>query len=338
MMLIAPFKVKPWPFCRDVGFLHRSRRPDLSLPLRWQAQTHRDHCSHRPLPPLRHTVIVGAWWQERTRRQKRRLAAAREEFDSQLDHTSVRSRASSLSPKAQYTNMTAVAFLPPPLDSSHRIPSPSSTTPTLTPSKTGPANAPPAAAPPPRMLPVLQVARLPSTPRDRTVSRSATKPSLSIRPNLVPRHSLLSAIEFRDVVQSLRREANADRSQEIFQSWDPERFLAAHHHHHHSPPPPPPPSHAIRSSQEHLGRSASQQRCFNQNRHRHNRVLSYRSWRGLQRRPRKERLHRLGRRRLTFGAHDSVQPASAPQTQRPPPRSMPPTSRILGGSICPVTP
>jgi sodium/potassium/calcium exchanger 6 len=53
----------------------------------------------------------------------------------------------------------------------------------------------------------------------------------SFRPNLVPRHSLLSAIEFRDVVQSLRKEAASDRSQQIFQSWDPESFLPHHHHH-----------------------------------------------------------------------------------------------------------
>lgn len=48
------------------------------------------------------------------------------------------------------------------------------------------------------------------------------------RPGANPRHSLLGAIEFRDVVRSLRAESNYtdadDRSLEVFQSRDPESF------------------------------------------------------------------------------------------------------------------
>ena len=51
------------------------------------------------------------------------------------------------------------------------------------------------------------------------------------RPGYLPRHSILGAIEFRDVLQNLRKEASSDRSVELFQSRDPDMFLPAHHPH-----------------------------------------------------------------------------------------------------------
>ncbi|GAK68305.1 sodium/calcium exchanger protein [Moesziomyces antarcticus] len=312
MMLIAPFKVKPWPFCRDVGFF--TVAVALTLAFLFDGKLRRIETIALIALYLLYatTVIVGAWWQERTRRQKRRLAAAREEFDSQLDHASVRSRASSLSAQSTIHERDRSRLLAPPsLDSSQRMPSPSEYDPDFDPfenwasqraARSG-ASSPDASRP---------ASRAPSihTPGS-TASRSVTKPSLSIRPNLVPRHSLLSAIEFRDVVQSLRREANADRSQEIFQSWDPERFLAAHHHHH---------QHQHQHQHQHtnslLTRSTSGEAhpsnaAFNQNRHRHNRVLSLGPGVGSSAGLARSASTGSERRRLTFGAHDSVQPASA---------------------------
>ena len=53
----------------------------------------------------------------------------------------------------------------------------------------------------------------------------ATPEGSSRRPKFLPRHSLLGAIEFRDVLRNLRSEASADRSIELFTSHDPEMFL-----------------------------------------------------------------------------------------------------------------
>ncbi len=46
-----------------------------------------------------------------------------------------------------------------------------------------------------------------------------------LRPGYIPRHSILGAIEFRDVLSNLRKEASGDMSVELFQSRDPESFL-----------------------------------------------------------------------------------------------------------------
>jgi sodium/potassium/calcium exchanger 6 len=60
------------------------------------------------------------------------------------------------------------------------------------------------------------------------------------KPVIGARHSLLGAVEFRDVVRSLQQEALVDRSAEIFQSRDPERYLPHQHHHQHATLEVPP--------------------------------------------------------------------------------------------------
>lgn len=79
------------------------------------------------------------------------------------------------------------------------------------------------------------------------------------RPGAIARHSLLGAVEFRDVVRSLQQEALADRSMEVFQSRDPERFL--HHRHHHSGSQlalhPSPPANVVGGARRGHGRIKS---------------------------------------------------------------------------------
>ncbi|KAJ1025934.1 hypothetical protein NDA16_002560 [Ustilago loliicola] len=221
MMLIAPFKVKAWPFCRDVGFF--TVAVALTLTFLFDGKLRRIEtialiCLYVLYAS---TVIIGSWWQERQRRQKRRLAAAREEFDSQADNRSILSRSSGRSARDGAQDLEQSRLL------SQRLPSPSEYDPDFDPFEDWANQRPPrsGASTPDISRPG---SRTPSihTPGSAG-SRAAIKASLNVRPNLVPRHSLLSAIEFRDVVQSLRRDATADRSQEIFQSWDPERFLPA---------------------------------------------------------------------------------------------------------------
>ena len=228
MMLIAPFRVKPWPFCRDVGFF--TIAVAMTLMFLFDGKLKRIETIALICLYLLYaaTVIIGSWWQERQRRRKRRLAAARDEFDSQADNRSLLSH--STLPSGQ--DLEQSRLLPPPsMSTSQRLPSPSEYDPDFDPfedwanqraSHSG-ASTPDASR---------QGSRAPSIHTLASVgSRAGLKAPLSARPNLVPRHSLLSAIEFRDVVLSLRREAIADRSQEIFQSWEPERFLPPHHHH-----------------------------------------------------------------------------------------------------------
>ncbi|KAJ9474318.1 putative cation exchanger [Pseudozyma hubeiensis] len=231
MMLIAPFKVKAWPFCRDVGFF--TVAVALTLAFLFDGKLRRIEtialiCLYVLYAA---TVIVGSWWQERRRKQRRRLEAAREEFDSQADNRSIRSRGSIRSGReGMQTSEHSRLLEPPRFPSTQRPASPSEYDPDFDPFEDwanqrgdqSRASTPDISR---------NGSRAPSvhTPgsANSVVTRKAT---LNVRPNLVPRHSLLSAIEFRDVVQSLRRDAIADRSQEIFQSWDPERFLPHHHH------------------------------------------------------------------------------------------------------------
>ncbi|SAM85724.1 uncharacterized protein UBRO_07033 [Ustilago bromivora] len=227
MILIAPFKVKAWPFCRDVGFF--TVAVALTLTFLFDGKLRRIETIALICLYLLYasTVIIGSWWQERQRRQKRRLAAAREEFDNQADNRSILSRSSGRSARDAVEDLERSRHI------GQRLPSPSEYDPDFDPFEDWANQRPPrsGASTPDISRPG---SRAPSIHMPgSSSSRAAIKASLNVRPNLVPRHSLLSAIEFRDVVQSLRRDATADRSQEIFQSWDPERFLPSNHSHRH---------------------------------------------------------------------------------------------------------
>ncbi|PWY99156.1 hypothetical protein BCV70DRAFT_201368 [Testicularia cyperi] len=238
MMLIAPFRVKPWPFCRDVGFF--TVAVALTLTFLFDGKLRRSEtialiCLYVLYAS---TVIVGSWWQERRRQQKLMIAAAREEYESETDGRSILSRTSVRSTHFDGDNTERSQLLSvPPTFSSQRLASPSEYDPEFDPFENW-ANERAASDTGAHVSRPVTPERTGSTGHHTPAqtpgsagSRPAVRPTLTIRPNLVPRHSLLSAIEFRDVVQSLRRDASADRSQEIFQSWDPERFLPHHHHH-----------------------------------------------------------------------------------------------------------
>uniref|UniRef100_V5GTK5 Sodium/calcium exchanger membrane region domain-containing protein n=1 Tax=Kalmanozyma brasiliensis (strain GHG001) TaxID=1365824 RepID=V5GTK5_KALBG len=295
MMLIAPFKVKAWPFCRDVGFF--TAAVALTLTFLFDGKLRRIEtialiCLYVLYAT---TVIIGSWWQERRRKQKRRLEAAREEYDSQADDRSIISRDTIRSIRAGTQDMERSRLLGLPTSQSlPGLPSPSEYDPNFDPfedwanqtgSRSGAATPelPGGGSRPPSI----------NTPGS-TSSRAAVRATLNVRPNLVPRHSLLSAIEFRDVVQSLRRDAHADRSQEIFQSWDPERFLP-HHHHGHTDT-------SLTRSTSGEGRSNGSPR---QRRGAgHSRVLSLGPAAGVAR----SASTASGHRRKTFGTHDGVMP------------------------------
>lgn len=301
MMLIAPFKVKAWPFCRDVGFF--TAAVALTLTFLFDGKLRRMEtialiCLYVLYAS---TVIIGSWWQERRRKQKRRLEAAREEYDSQADDRSIRSRDTIRSARgAQDLERSRLLGLPT-SQSLPGLPSPSEYDPNFdpfedwanqTPSHSGAATPelPGGGSRPPSI----------NTPGS-TSSRAAVRATLNVRPNLVPRHSLLSAIEFRDVVQSLRRDAHADRSQEIFQSWDPERFLP-HHHHGHAET-------SLTRSTSGEGRSSGSPR---QRRGAgHSRVLSLGPSAGVAR----SASTSSGLRRKTFGTHDGVMPTEESRSQ-----------------------
>ncbi|SNX86521.1 uncharacterized protein MEPE_05230 [Melanopsichium pennsylvanicum] len=303
MMLIAPFKVKPWPFCRDVGFF--TVAVAMTLTFLFDGKLRRIEtilliCLYFFYSV---TVIVGSWWQERRRRQKRRLEAAREEYDSQADNRSIMSRSSGRSGARDVHQSRTLG--PPTMSSSQRLPSPSEYDPDFDPFEDW-ANqrATRSGASTPEASPHENRASSIHTPGS-AASRATLKTPHNLRPNLVPRHSLLSAIEFRDVVQSLRREAIADRSQEIFQSWDPERFLPHHHHHHAN-------SHLSRSISGE-GRAGGNQ--VQRQRAGHSRVLSLGPGVGQGVRLARSASSSSGRRK-TFGAQDGPIYIQAAQASR----------------------
>lgn len=292
MMLIAPFKVKAWPFCRDVGFF--TVAVVLTLTFLFDGKLRRTETIALICLYILYasTVIIGSWWQERQRRQKRRLAAAREEFDSQADNRSILSRNSGRSAQSGAQDLEQSHIL------GQRLPSPSEYDPDFDPFEDWANQRPPRSGASTPDASSHQGSRAPSihTPGSSS-SRAAIKASLNVRPNLVPRHSLLSAIEFRDVVQSLRRDAIADRSQELFQSWDPERFLPSNysqpHHHTHANM-----SRSISGEVRANGSPKQRQRAG------HNRVLSMGPSIGTSAGMGRSASTSSGLRRKTTGAHD----------------------------------
>ncbi|EPQ29583.1 uncharacterized protein PFL1_02802 [Pseudozyma flocculosa PF-1] len=246
MMLIAPFRVKPWPFCRDVGFF--TVAVALILIFLFDGKLRISECITLICLYLVYaaTVILGGWWQERRRQKRLMLAAARTEYDSSIgDASSLRS--SIHSGQHRDVERSQLLSVPGGLGGSPRSGlSPSEYEPDFDPFDAWAGErsqeAPTATATGEQRLdgwvtPDRLHGSGTLTPGGLTpgaaMSRGNSRSQPSNRPGLVPRHSLLSAIEFRDVVHSLRQDATADRSMEIFQSWDPERFLSDRRHHAH---------------------------------------------------------------------------------------------------------
>ncbi|PWN49792.1 hypothetical protein IE53DRAFT_387956 [Violaceomyces palustris] len=234
MMLIAPFRVKAWPFCRDVGFFTVAVALTLAFLLDGKLRLFESFILIGLYVAYATTVIFGGWWQERRRQKRLLIAAARDEYDSRSDTASNRSLAPSSLLNRPHTPYGTVGSAD--LERNHLLSVPSGHSPRqlLSPSEYDPdydpfeawanANATDDRAE------VGTTNSHPASPRMTPAGTPVRGRQSRIRPGVLPRHSLLGAIEFRDVVASLREDSSADRSLEVFQSRDPERFLPHHHH------------------------------------------------------------------------------------------------------------
>lgn len=226
MMLIAPFRVKRYPFLRDVGFF--TVAVSMTMAFLLDGKLRFGECLSLIALYLTYaaTIIVGSWWQERRRRQKLQLASIRSEHsvsagydglsDTEGQAQSVQTHASPL-----LAPMSAIEYEPD-IDPFTQWAAQQDASPSLL---TPHSNASPAHSP--LLLPH-------DPPSNSSASREARLQRF--RAGVLARHSLLGAVEFRDVVRSLRQESAVDRSIEIYQSRDPERFLPHAHSHQHLQP------------------------------------------------------------------------------------------------------
>lgn len=266
MMLIAPFRVKRYPFLRDVGFFTVAVALTMSFLIDGKLRFSECLGLVGLYFAYATTVIVGSWWQQRRRRQRLLLAAARSEYDSRLsspggshsggghltesgdENGGVHSRSmADVEARSPYLTLPTETSLSSATTRGRPV-SPSEYDPDVDPLDLWAAQASqhhngshsnlssqrtsPLASPHVR-------GERPTTASSADSANAAAAISQQqrllgaghrFRPGAIARHSLLGAVEFRDVVRSLQQEALADRSVEVFQSRDPERFL--HHRHH----------------------------------------------------------------------------------------------------------
>ncbi|CEH13334.1 K-dependent Na :Ca2 antiporter [Ceraceosorus bombacis] len=274
MMLIAPFRVKAYPFIRDVGFF--TVAVTMTVAFLFDGHLRFSECiSLMSLYMLyAATVIIGSWFQERRRKQRAAIAAARGEYIQ--SSPSVHSSPFHISPErvseratsegmirghsmrsdlertgnhlavpgaggSPYTSPLSLSEYDPDADPmdvwAQEVRNTGGTsTPTNLSRHASPHGSPrigPSGAPSPGAL---------SASASANLARSQAR----FRAGIAARHSLLGAVEFRDVVRSLQDAAAPDRSVEIFTSRDPERFLPhpAHQHATHRSIRPRPSRHA----------------------------------------------------------------------------------------------
>lgn len=215
MMLIAPFRVKAYPFLRDVGFF--TVAVAMTLTFLFDGKLRFIECVGLICLYVCYatTVIVGSLIEERRRKQRVAMAAARGEYASGSITPSMDGRVTPI-----YTPSHSQPLLHSPVP-----PTPSEYDPDVDPldiwaSQQGHPGS-------------LGSVTANDTPSPIPPSPSVVRAQSRFRPGAAARHSLLGALEFRDVVRSLQAEAAADRSMEIFLSRDPERFLPHPSHHHH---------------------------------------------------------------------------------------------------------
>ncbi|KAG9314841.1 Sodium/calcium exchanger protein-domain-containing protein [Chiua virens] len=193
MCIIRPFKVDPIPFLRDVGFFTVAIAILLFI-LRDGLITAAESIVLIVLYVFyAFTVIVGGWWVSRRERVRRMEATVRAEY---MDEA----------PMQPYSDE-------PPLTSSSSL-----TVPIVSPIPTRRAASAPG-------MPRLQI-QLPPTPHSHTPSPISTPSHLTQMPSF----SLVGAIEFRQVVSSLRSQA-AGSSLNVFDS--PVTPYAGGHYHTH---------------------------------------------------------------------------------------------------------
>ncbi|PWN35148.1 uncharacterized protein FA14DRAFT_38125 [Meira miltonrushii] len=233
MMLIAPFRVKPYPFMRDVGFF--TVAVSMTMAYLMDGKLLFSECLSMIALYILYaaTIIIGSWWQERRRQKRLRMANIRSEhstgeqtYESFSDtegqtHSVQTERSPMLGPfsaveyEPDEDPFTQWADQQDAINNGH-----------LTPYSGMSAT----------HSPLLHPIDLP-TASSNGGGNTANSRLLRFRAGVLARHSLLGAVEFRDVVRSLQQESSADRSMEIFQSRDPERYLPhpQHSHFHQSP-------------------------------------------------------------------------------------------------------
>lgn len=228
MMLIAPFRVKPYPFMRDVGFF--TVAVSMTMAYLIDGKLLFSECLSMIALYILYaaTIIIGSWWQERRRQKRLRMANIRSEhstgeqtYDSFSDtegqtHSVQTERSPMLGPfsAVEYDPdedpFTQWASQQDAINNGHLSP------------HSGMSAA---------HSPLLHPIDLP-TASSNGGGNTANSRLLRFRAGVLARHSLLGAVEFRDVVRSLQQESSADRSMEIFQSRDPERYLPHPQHSH----------------------------------------------------------------------------------------------------------
>ncbi|UZJ56998.1 hypothetical protein CBS101457_006318 [Exobasidium rhododendri] len=226
MMLIAPFRVKAYPFIRDVGFF--TVAVAMTMIFLIDGELHFNECLGMIALYLTYAtlVIVGSWWQERQKRKRLLMSTIRSEFDTTSQEATTPQDTERMTSQHELLHPTASPV------AKYSRNSPNEYDPDVDPfSRWQQVDASQSARSggSQTQSPLLTGHDVPST------SNAYSNAALSRLKSLTgARHSLLGAVEFRDVVRSLQQEALADRSVEIYQSRDPERFLPHHHHHDHS--------------------------------------------------------------------------------------------------------
>lgn len=232
MMLIAPFRVKPYPFLRDVGFF--TVAVALTMISLFDGKLLFSECLGLIALYFTYaaTVIIGSWWQERQRRRRLLISSVREEYSpglSEDEQTHVPAGADMERHSSNQSLRRPASPMRPPMSAVEYDPDidpfegwaaqqddhAGTRSPSISPS----------------LSPLLQTQQdLPSSGSGDFNNRLQR-----FRAGIIARHSLLGAVEFRDVVRNLQNESSVDRSAEVFQSRDPESYLPHTAHNHLSP-------------------------------------------------------------------------------------------------------
>ncbi|CAO1614897.1 unnamed protein product [Parajaminaea phylloscopi] len=270
MMLIKPFKVKPYPFLRDVGFF--TAAVTLTVICLIDGHLTRAECSALVGLYIFYAavVIVGSLWEERRRKQHLRWSQSRSDHYSRIEPDSI----GDALPETEPHQTTAADPLRASTESTHNLAAPQRGQDLVLPPASIPLFSPEydpnpmpnreadpfdvwasdragsagrsdlhpglprseSATSSRRESPVASP-RLESAPRSRLV-RSSSK--LRNKVITLPRHSLLGAVEFRDVVRSLTEQGRLTRetglaeaeaqARALAMSRDPEQYLPHHAH------------------------------------------------------------------------------------------------------------
>ncbi|KAJ3573637.1 hypothetical protein NP233_g2304 [Leucocoprinus birnbaumii] len=193
MCIIKPFRVHKGPFLRDVGFFTVAVGVVLYILHDGELQMVESGLLVGMYVLYAAIVVVGSWWEKKQERKRQREALVRNEYGADMPVFPPYSDEPSTSTRAESDTLDVEA---PTATRARAISSP---------------------VPPPPSLHI----DLPQRPRSRS-------PSPSPRLSQLPHFSLVGALEFRDVVASLKHQA-ARKSLDIFES--PVTPYAGGHYH-----------------------------------------------------------------------------------------------------------